>query len=186
VGGEVGDAVAGEAGGDQPQRRAEGQLGEDPDRPTVGGDLAEPVGVRFGEVAQGGEVVVEGGAGPAEHNDNEERERRPDEDGRPPAGAAPGDDAVGGEADGGGPGGDEESGEPGEDHPGEVDEAVVGSIARFRWHRTEGSGPGAGERRLAGWGRVGVESGVVAHGGHRARASVLWTLGRGAHDARRG
>ena len=98
------------------------------------GDLAEPVGVWSGEFAQGGEVLVEGGSGPAERGDDEQSGGDAEEDGWPPAGASPGDEAVGGEADDSGAGGEEHGGNRCEEDAGEVDEAVVhlgcvGSVA---------------------------------------------------------
>ena len=64
VGGEVGDAVAGEAGGDQSEGCAEGELAEEPDGPAVGDASRRARRVGCGEFAQAVRWWWKAGPGP--------------------------------------------------------------------------------------------------------------------------
>ena len=76
MGGLVGDAVTGEAGGDETERGAEGELPEQPGRKALRDHGGDSVGVGAGEFAQGGEVVVQRGGGDRRRRRRRMRRRR--------------------------------------------------------------------------------------------------------------
>jgi hypothetical protein len=160
VGWEVGDAVAGEAGGDETYRDAQRELGARPGGPAPGDEVGQATGVGRGEFAGGEQMVVDGRSGSAEGGEGDHAERGAEEDGWPPAGAAPGDEAVGDETGDSRGGGEEQRGEEAEDQAGEVDEAVV-TVRGVGSPTREGAGP-AGQWSGPVRERVGV--GGVGHG----------------------